>query len=85
MIDGRFTGYSTGTTNGQSAALMLALGCGSAMNLDGGGSTEMVRADVLGQPYIINVPSDGHERFDAVGFGVFARPLSDDNGDGDAQ
>ena len=83
VIDGRFAGYSTGTTNGQSAALMLAIGCASAINLDGGGSTEMVRADVIGQPYVVNVPSDGHERFDAVGFGVFARPL--DDGDGNAQ
>jgi exopolysaccharide biosynthesis protein len=30
VIDGRVTGYSLGTTNAQSAALMLALGCGSA-------------------------------------------------------
>ena len=75
VIDGRLTGYSLGTTNAQSAALMLALGCGSALNLDGGGSTEMVRADVIGQPYIVNTPSGGAERFDAVGFGVFADPL----------
>jgi exopolysaccharide biosynthesis protein len=75
IIDGRFAGYSTGTTNAQSAALMLAIGCDSALNLDGGGSSEMVRADTLGQPYILNVPSDGEERFDAVGFGVYALEL----------
>ena len=75
VIDGRLTGYSLGTTHAQSAALMLALGCGSALNLDGGGSTEMVRADVIGQPYIVNTPSGGAERCDAVGFGVFADPL----------
>ena len=75
-IDGRLPGYSTGTTSdAQSAALMLALGCDSALNLDGGGSTEMVRADVLGQPYILNTPSGGAERFDAAALGVFALEL----------
>jgi exopolysaccharide biosynthesis protein len=75
VIDGRVTGYSLGTTNAQSAALMLALGCGSALNLDGGGSTEMVRADTIGQPYIVNNPSGGAERFDAAALGVYALPL----------
>jgi exopolysaccharide biosynthesis protein len=54
---------------------MLAAGATDAINLDGGGSTEMVRADVLGQPFIVNTPSGGAERFDAVGFGVHALPL----------
>jgi exopolysaccharide biosynthesis protein len=54
---------------------MLALGCGSALNLDGGGSTERVRADVIGQPYIVNNPSGGAERFDAAALGVYAYPL----------
>lgn len=75
VIDGRVAGYSLGTTNAQSAALMLAIGCGSALNLDGGGSTEMVRADVIGQPYIVNNPSGGAERFDAAALGVYAEPL----------
>jgi hypothetical protein len=74
-IDGRVTGYSTGTTNGQSAALMLALKCYNALNLDGGGSTEMVRADKLGHPFIVNIPSGGAERFDAAALGVLAQPL----------
>jgi exopolysaccharide biosynthesis protein len=75
VIDGRVSGYSTGTTNAQSAALLLALGCYSALNLDGGGSSEMVRADKLGTPYIVNNPSGGAERFDAAAFGVYALPL----------
>jgi exopolysaccharide biosynthesis protein len=75
VIDGRVTGYSLGTTNAQSAALMLAIGCGSALNLDGGGSTEMVRADEIGEPYIVNNPSGGAERFDAAALGVYAEPL----------
>lgn len=75
VIDGRVAGYSTGTTNAQSAALMLALGCDSALNLDGGGSSEIVRADILGQPFILNTPSGGAERFDAAALGVFAQEL----------
>jgi exopolysaccharide biosynthesis protein len=75
IIDGRVTGYSTGTTNAQSAALMLALGCDSALNLDGGGSSEMIRADTIGKPFIVNNPSGGAERFDAAALGVYAQPL----------
>ena len=75
VIDGRVAGYSAGTTNAQSASLMLALGCDSALNLDGGGSTEMVRADIPGKPYIVNNPSGGAERFDAAALGVYAQPL----------
>ncbi len=37
--------------------------------------TEMVRADVIGQPYIVNNPSGGAERFDAAALGVYALPL----------
>jgi exopolysaccharide biosynthesis protein len=75
VIDGRVTGYSTGTTNAQSAALMLALDCDSALNLDGGGSSELVRADTIGKPFIVNNPSGGAERFDAAALGVYAAPL----------
>jgi uncharacterized protein YigE (DUF2233 family) len=75
VIDGRVSGYSTGTTNAQSAALMLALGCDSALNLDGGGSSEIVRADTLGAPYIVNNPSGGAERYDAAALGVYAIEL----------
>jgi exopolysaccharide biosynthesis protein len=75
IIDGRVTGYSIGTTNEGSAQFMLALGCDSALNLDGGGSSEMVRADTPGQPYIVNNPSGGAERFDAAALGVYALPL----------
>jgi exopolysaccharide biosynthesis protein len=74
-IDGRVTGYSTGTTNAQSAALMQAIGATDAINLDGGGSTELVRADVPGQPFIVNNVSGGVERYDASALGVYARDL----------
>jgi hypothetical protein len=67
--------YSIGTTNGQSAAFMLALDCHSALNLDCGGSSEIVRADTPGRPYIVNNPSGGTERCDAAALGVYALPL----------
>jgi exopolysaccharide biosynthesis protein len=75
VIDGRVTGYSLGTTNAQSAALMLAIGCDTALNLDGGGSSEIVSANTLGEPYILNNPSGGTERFDAAALGVYALAL----------
>jgi exopolysaccharide biosynthesis protein len=75
VIDGRVPGYSLGTTNAQSAALMLALGCYNALNLDGGGSSELVRADKLGKPFVVNNPSGGAERFSAAALGVYALPL----------
>ncbi len=75
-IDGRLTGYSTGVTYAQAAALMIAMGCDSAVNLDGGGSTEMVRADVLGQPYVLNTTSaGGTERFVGASLGIYALEL----------
>ena len=40
-----------------------------------GGSTEMVRADKLGEPYILNNPSGGAERYDAAALGVYAELL----------
>lgn len=58
---------------------MLALGRYSALNLDGGGSTEMVRDDVLGHPYIVNHPSGRAERYDAAALGVDADPLPGKN------
>jgi hypothetical protein len=75
VIDGRVTGYSAGTTNAQSAQLMLAIGATDAINLDGGGSTELVRADQIGTPFIVNTPSGGAERFDASAIGVHALKL----------
>lgn len=74
-VDGRVAVYSRGTTNAQSAALMLAIGATDAINLDGGGSTEMVRADDPGHPYIVNTPSGGAERYDGASLGVYALPL----------
>nr|WTB32089.1 phosphodiester glycosidase family protein [Streptomyces sp. NBC_00830] len=51
---------------------LAAMGVETAVNLDGGGSTTMV-ARALGEDAatVRNVPSDGHERNDPNGVGVF--------------
>lgn len=57
VVDGRQPGYSIGMTLLEMAGLMQGLGAVNAMNLDGGGSAEMV---VNGA--VVNRPSDGRER-----------------------
>jgi len=56
VVDGRQQN-SVGLTLLEMAFLMQELGAETALNLDGGGSSEMVVNDK-----IVNVPSDGHER-----------------------
>lgn len=47
-IDGRQAGYSVGTTMAGTADMMIALGSYAASNLDGGGSTALVKSDGSG-------------------------------------
>lgn len=75
VVDGRRPGYSIGTTNMESAEILLALGADTAMNLDGGGSTAMVKDDGKGNPEVVNHPSGGVERFDANQLGIKAELL----------
>jgi len=75
VIDGRQPGYSIGTTHAETADLMLAFGAYNAINLDGGGSTDMVEDNGHGGVKIINRPSGGAERFDANQLGIHAFPL----------
>lgn len=56
VVDGRQQ-HSRGMTLYELAAFMQELGADAAMNLDGGGSSEMV---INGET--VNSPSDGHER-----------------------
>jgi hypothetical protein len=66
VVDGRRPGKSVGMSLAELAALMLQLGCRDALNLDGGGSSEMVlRNPESGLLQVMNSPSDGRER--AVG------------------
>lgn len=62
-IDGRQSGYSYGVQLKTLAKRMQELGCVEALNLDGGGSTQMV-VQLPGEDksVLINKPSDGSER-----------------------
>ena len=57
VIDGRRPNWSIGATLGELRTILRDLGAVDALNLDGGGSSEMV---VDGE--VVNKPSDGHER-----------------------
>lgn len=57
VVDGRQRRWSVGTTVEQFTRIMRGLGAVTALNLDGGGSSEMV---VEGE--VVNRPSDGRER-----------------------
>ncbi len=51
---------------------MLAFGAFNAINLDGGGSTDLVEDNGHGGATIVNRPSGGAERFDANQLGIRA-------------
>ena len=75
VIDGRQPGYSVGTTSMETADIMLGFGAYTAINLDGGGSTDLVEDNGRGGATIVNKPSGGAERFDANQLGIRALPL----------
>ncbi len=89
-IDGRQPGYSTGATMSDVADWLLRFGAQDGFNLDGGGSTTLVRANE-GTAVVLNRPSGGTFgwsgntgksgpvnglRSNGSNFGVFARPLA---------
>lgn len=67
VVDGRQADHSIGMTLTELAVFMKELGAVQAMNLDGGGSSEMT----IGEQ-IVNSPSDGRER--ALGTAVVVLP-----------
>jgi hypothetical protein len=71
VADGRDKDKAIGMSLTALAKVMLDLGCESALNLDGGGSTVMVLRDPKsGEQTILNNPSDGRERAVANVLGV---------------
>ena len=71
VADGRDKEKAIGMSLTGLAKVMLDLGCDSALNLDGGGSTVMVLRDPkTGEQEILNNPSDGRERAVANVLGV---------------
>jgi len=88
-IDGRQPGYSEGATMAETADWLRRFGARDGLNLDGGGSTTLVR-EADGRPRVLNRPSgialgSSAPGFDAGGepqlrvngnnLGVFAKPL----------
>ena len=67
VIDGR-SATSGGLTLEELAQYLVKLGTESAVNFDGGGSSEMV---INGR--IVNKPSDGRERYVSIGLGLFTK------------
>lgn len=88
-IDGRQPGYSMGATISEVGDWLLRFGASDGLNLDGGGSTALIR-DRDGQPEVLNRPSgvalgssdnagkaegERQQRSNGNNFGIFALPL----------
>lgn len=78
VIDGRQPGYSAGASRREVADILIEFGAFSAMNLDGGGSSTLVKQGLF-QPVVLNSPIDHGipKRQRVVGnhFGVYAPPI----------
>lgn len=68
VVDGRQPGWSMGLTLPQFATYLAGLGCEEAINLDGGGSTEVWLAGE-----VLNRPCQGRERPTATGLAVLRK------------
>lgn len=62
VVDGRQAGLSVGMTLAEWSEFLVELGCHEAINLDGGGSTELIAGE-----RILNSPCYGRERATATG------------------
>lgn len=71
VVDGRQAGLSVGMTLAELSEFLVELGCDEAINLDGGGSTELILGDG-----ILNSPCYGRERATATGLLVVRAPAS---------
>lgn len=75
VVDGRKPGVAAGMTYDELAAEMIRLGCHTALNLDGGGSSVMAyRGPETGKLKIVNRPTDGRERAVADVLGISVDP-----------
>lgn len=73
-VNGR-TSESRGMTMSELAALMADLGCYKAVNLDGGGSTNMVASTVWNEKiHTVNKPSENRRVVNAVGLSYSSEP-----------
>ncbi len=80
VIDGRQSGYSDGALDWETAKWLLLLGATDGADMDGGGSSCMVRQSTTGRPIELNHDSasagDGVERTVGSQLGIFAKPVS---------
>lgn len=84
-IDGRQPGFSDGATTKELGEWLARFGAYQGLNLDGGGSTTMVKIDYDGKPALVNRPVGwgdpfgsslpGRERFVGNSLGVYANEL----------
>lgn len=73
-VNGR-SSESRGMTMSELANLMADLGCYKAVNLDGGGSTNMVASTIWQEKlHTVNKPSENRKVVNAVGFSYTAQP-----------
>ena len=83
VADGRDKERARGMSLKELAKVMLDLGCDSALNLDGGGSSVAVLRDpTTGEQAILNNPSDGRERAVANVLGVDVGDVKPRRGEG---
>ncbi len=79
VVDGRQKNYSLGATLGDLAKRLKHAGAWNAINLDGGGSTTMVRDDTKENVKVLNSPvgtgKRGSLRSNGNNIGVWAMPL----------
>jgi hypothetical protein len=81
VVDGRQPNYSEGMTLAELAQIALQHGADTALNLDNGGSTSLVKEGTHGNPVVLNSPihgrvPPGRERVVANHLGIFARQVS---------
>ncbi len=78
VIDGRKPGYSEGANDAESGMWLLAFGGWDGVNMDGGGSAAMYKADCAGDPVALGrssyVQGFPYERRVGSHLGVFAPP-----------
>lgn len=78
VVDGRQPSYSQGATLEELAEILLDQGSYYGMNLDGGGSSTLVRAGPGGLPVLLNSPVEhgipGRQRVVGNHLGIYAGP-----------
>jgi hypothetical protein len=79
VVDGRQPGVSEGVSCHELAGIMQRLGCSDAVNLDGGGSTVVLKAAPSGNLEIANRPSGKSTRPVPVMLAVRHRPAAADD------